>query len=66
MPKIYRYRNTSGQAQAIIGVSEVAAGAIIESREPINNQNLELVDTEEADEVEPADAPAEQRKPSKK
>lgn len=39
----YRYRNTSKEKQAVIGVGEAEAGEIIESGQPLYNPNLVLV-----------------------
>ena len=41
-----KYRNISEKQQVVIGVSEIAAGAIVEVIKPINNANFELVEDE--------------------
>lgn len=39
----YRYKNTTDQELTIVGVGLVEAGKIIETNEPVENPNLELV-----------------------
>lgn len=39
----YRYKNTTDQDLTIIGIGVVEAGKVIESDDPIDNPNLELV-----------------------
>lgn len=39
----YRYKNTTDQDLTIVGVGVVEAGKVIETDDPIDNPNLELV-----------------------
>lgn len=39
----YRYKNTTDQDLTIVGIGVVEAGKVIETDDPIDNPNLELV-----------------------